>query len=92
MLIYSNQTQYGTDENGCEIVFDWAREQGFSPEIRVEAFRKHVEEIWKVNWLDMDAVKARFDVENLQQACSPRGECGPVTADFGVYVLDTAAK
>ncbi len=92
MLIYNDKTQYGTDENGKEIVYDWAFEEGFFPEIRVEAFRKCVEGTWKISWLDEEAVKARFDFEKRKHAASPRCESGPASADFGIYILDDAAS
>ncbi len=63
MLIYSDETLFGTNENGDAIVFDWAHECGFYTEIRVEALRTYVESVWKLSWLDKKAVKARFDIE-----------------------------
>lgn len=92
MLIYNDKTQYGTNEDGNEIVYDWAREEGFFPEIRVEAFRKYVEGTWKISWLDEDAVKARFDSEKRKRAASPHRDGVASSGDFGVYVLgDTAS-
>ena len=63
MLIYNDETLFGTNENGEAIVFDWAHECGFYPKIRVEAVRTFVERAWKLNWLDKKAVKAKFDIE-----------------------------
>ncbi len=63
MLIYNDETLFGTNENGDPIVFDWAHECGFYPKIRVEALRTYVESAWKLNWLDKKAVKAKFDIE-----------------------------
>ncbi len=91
MLIYNDKTQFGTSEDGTEIVYDWAREEGFFPEIRVEAFRKYVEGTWKVSWLDEEAVKARFDLEKRKHAASPRREAAASSGDFGVYVLGDSA-
>ncbi len=63
MLVYNDDTLFGFNENGDAIVFDWARECGFYPRIRVEAIRTYVEHNWKLNWNDRKAIKAKFDIE-----------------------------
>ena len=63
MLIYNDETVFGTNEKGDAIVFDWAHECGFYPKIRVEAVRTYVERAWTLNRLDKKAVKAKFDIE-----------------------------
>ena len=65
MLIYDDETRFGTNEKGDAIVFDWAHECGFYSEIPgVEALRTYVERTWKLNWLNKKAdQKAKFDVE-----------------------------
>ena len=42
MLFYTDRTLLGNDENGDAIVYDWALEPGFFPQVRVEAHRKFV--------------------------------------------------
>ena len=38
MLIYNDETLFGTNENGEAIVFDWAHECGFHPQIGSRRF------------------------------------------------------
>lgn len=91
MLIYSDNATFGTNENGEAIIYDWAHEQGFFPEIRVEAIRKYVEHAWQLNWLDKESVKARFNVEKMKHAASAHDACQASSSDFRVYVIGNSA-
>ncbi len=85
LLIYNDETLFGTDEHGDPIVFDWAHECGFYPKIRVEAYRKYVERNWKLNWLDKKAVKAKFDIE--KHTVTAQNAAQSISLDFKVYVI-----
>ena len=85
MLIYNDETLFGTNESGDPVVFDWAHECGFYPKIRVEALRTYVERNWKLNWLDKKAVKAKFDIE--KHKVSARSAAQITTQSFKIYAM-----
>ena len=85
MLVYNDETLFGTNENGEAMVFDWAHECGFYPKIRVEALRTYVEHTWKLHWLDKKAVKAKFDIEKHTLSASSAPQT--TSSDFKVYAL-----
>ena len=85
MLIYNDETLFGTNENGEAIVFDWAHECGSYPKIRVEAVRTFVERAWKLNWLDKKAIKAKFDIE--KHTISANSAAQATSSDFKVYKI-----
>jgi hypothetical protein len=87
MLFYTDRTLLGNDENGDAIVYDWALEPGFFPQVRVEAHRKFVEDNWNVKWLDQEAVKARFNIEKMKYTASPRSPAKSASDEFSVYVI-----
>lgn len=87
MLVYTDRTLLGSDENGDAIVYDWALEPGLVPQIRVEAHRGYVENAWKLKWVDEDAVKARFNIEKMKYTASPRSLGKSASAEFSVYVI-----
>ncbi len=90
MLIYTNHTLFGTNESGEAIVYDWAHEEGFFAEIRVEAIRKYVEDAWKVNWHDKEAVTARFNIEKIKHAASAHDACRASPTGFRAYVIGSS--
>jgi hypothetical protein len=85
MLIFNDGTLFGTNENGDPVVFDWAHECGFYARIRVEAVRTYVENTWKLDWLDENAVKAKFDIE--KHAVSVKSAARSLSSDFKVCEL-----
>jgi hypothetical protein len=88
MLIYNDETLFGTNEKGKAIVFDWAHECGSYPKIRVEAVRTFVERAWKLHWLDRKAVKAKFDIE--KHTVSANSAAHTTSQDFKVYAIADA--
>jgi hypothetical protein len=85
MLIYNDETLFGTNEYGDSIVFDWAHECGFYPKIRVEALHTYVERAWKLNWLDKKAIKAKFHIEKHTVSANSASE--HTASDFMVYAI-----
>ncbi len=85
ILIYNDETLFGTNAKGDAIVFNWTHECGFYPKIRIEAARTYAEHNWKLNWLDKKAVKAKFDIE--KHTVSANNAAQTKSQDFMVYVI-----
>ena len=78
------------DDRG-DYVFDRARPAGQLP-VRVQAYRKFVNDVWKEDWRDKAAVKARFDREKRKYIPSIDKAAGGSEPSFRVFEIGQDAQ